>query len=100
MHLSRFPPTWPVYTPARKLADWLESYALALDLNVWTSATVISASQDPSSKKWTVHVQVEGHDEHRQFIVDHLIFATGIGGNRPRMPKYPGMVSTFFTLHV
>jgi cation diffusion facilitator CzcD-associated flavoprotein CzcO len=88
---SSFPPTWPVYTPALKLADWLESYILSLDLNVWTSSTVVSAAQDSSSKKWTVQVLVEG-GEKRQFVVDHLVFATGIGGNIPNMPTYPGMV--------
>ncbi|KAG6847559.1 hypothetical protein H0H93_007380, partial [Arthromyces matolae] len=30
--MSRFPPTWPVYPPA--LANWLESYAESMELNV------------------------------------------------------------------
>jgi hypothetical protein len=40
-----FPPTWPVFTPAVKLGDWLESYAHALELNVWTSSEVTSIEQ-------------------------------------------------------
>ncbi|RDB19967.1 putative indole-3-pyruvate monooxygenase YUCCA3 [Hypsizygus marmoreus] len=48
-----FPPTWPVYTPALKLAKWLEHYAEALELNVWTSSTVVSAKQDPATSNGT-----------------------------------------------
>ncbi|KIJ09881.1 hypothetical protein PAXINDRAFT_23467, partial [Paxillus involutus ATCC 200175] len=31
----QFPPTWPVYSPATKLAGWLEGYSSYLELNVW-----------------------------------------------------------------
>ena len=31
-----FPDHWPVFTPKDKLADWFESYAAAMELNVWT----------------------------------------------------------------
>ncbi|KNZ76104.1 Flavin-containing monooxygenase YUCCA3 [Termitomyces sp. J132] len=41
-----FPPTWRVYTPAAKLANRLESYAEALELNVRTSSLVVNAMQD------------------------------------------------------
>ncbi len=35
-----FPDNWPVYTPKDKLADWLESYASIMELNVWTGARI------------------------------------------------------------
>ncbi|KII91612.1 hypothetical protein PLICRDRAFT_38413 [Plicaturopsis crispa FD-325 SS-3] len=85
-----FPPTWPVYTPALKLAGWLESYAEQLELNVWTSATVTHATQDASTKKWTVTVERAG-GKTRTLVVNHLVFAAGIGGGMPRLPEYPGM---------
>lgn len=85
-----FPSTWPVYTPALKLADWLESYAHSLELNVWTSSTVTSAKQDSTTKKWTI--VVETGKGKRELCVEHVIFALGIGGNKPKMPEYPGMV--------
>ena len=31
-----FPDSWPIYTPKDKLGDWFESYASAMELNVWT----------------------------------------------------------------
>ncbi|KAJ6605473.1 hypothetical protein DFH09DRAFT_1242201 [Mycena vulgaris] len=83
-----FPPTWPVYTPALKLANWLEHYAEALELNVWTSSIVVSARQD-SSGAWNVVVHRSGKE--RAFKVRHLIFATGIGAGEGSIPSYPGM---------
>jgi cation diffusion facilitator CzcD-associated flavoprotein CzcO len=95
----RFPPTWPVYAPARKLANWLESYASSLDLNVWTSSTVINARPDASGSKWTV--AINRPDGERVFKeVRHVVFATGLGSGDEgmKLPVYPGMVSDAFIL--
>jgi cation diffusion facilitator CzcD-associated flavoprotein CzcO len=65
-----------------------------LELNVWTSSTTTSVSQDPITNKWYITVK-RGQDSdgiERKFIVNHLIFATGLGG-LPKTPIYPGMVS-------
>ncbi|KAG1786573.1 hypothetical protein EV424DRAFT_116726 [Suillus variegatus] len=52
-----FPPTWPVYTPAAKLAaDWLVAYASFLELDVWTASTVTKTSWNDSTKTWSVEV--------------------------------------------
>ena len=73
-----------------QFGNWLESYAQALDLNVWTSSTVIRASQDEESK-WHVTIRnAEGTE--RKLIVDHLVFATGTGGGVPSVPKIPRQV--------
>ncbi|TFY76570.1 hypothetical protein EWM64_g7442, partial [Hericium alpestre] len=84
-----FPPTWPVYTPAPKLADWLENYAHVLELDVWLSTNIISVKQDPETHKWTVSLRREDGKE-RTFVVNHLVFAIGLGGGTLRMPSYPG----------
>lgn len=52
------------------MADWLESYASSLELNVWTSSTVLSASQSASGK-WDVVVERPGGSK-RIFHVNHL----------------------------
>ena len=75
-----------------KLANWLESYAEALELNVWTSSTVTQAIQDPSSEHWKVTVKRSNGTE-RVFIVKHLVFATGTEGIGLKMPEIPGVVS-------
>jgi len=73
-----------------QLADWLESYAHALELDVWTSSTVTRASQDPETKKWTVEIE-HTNTEPRSFVVNHLVFAVGFGGGTP-VPQIPGAV--------
>ncbi|KAL0065582.1 hypothetical protein AAF712_007360 [Marasmius tenuissimus] len=82
-----FPPTWPVYTPSHKMADWLESYATALELNVWTSSTVTYASQG-NDKKWDVRVE-RSDGSIRDFRVKHLVFAAGVGDSCPKIPHIP-----------
>ncbi|THG94114.1 hypothetical protein EW026_g7289 [Hermanssonia centrifuga] len=84
-----FPESWPVYTPAQKLADWLEFYAGALELNVWTSSTVTNATHNEETGKWAVTVKREDGSE-RIFQVDHVVFALGLGGGAPKVPDIPG----------
>ena len=79
-----------------QLADWLEGYAHSLELNVWTSSTVASVSQDRATKMWTIVIRRGNKDgtdtEDRTFEVPHLVFALGWGGGTPYKPTYPGMV--------
>lgn len=91
-----FPDSWPVFTPKDKLADWFESYAKALDLNVWTSASLVSQKWDEAKKEWTVTVERvrsdNGQTETRTFHPRHIVLATGQFG-KPNMPAIPGMDS-------
>ncbi|KAK4701566.1 hypothetical protein P7C70_g4662, partial [Phenoliferia sp. Uapishka_3] len=89
MHTDAFPASWPVYTPAPKLADWLESYAHSLELNIWTSTNVLSTSFDETEKIWTVEVESHGHK--RTFKPKIVVWAAGIGGGGVLMPELPGM---------
>ncbi|CCM05743.1 uncharacterized protein FIBRA_07975 [Fibroporia radiculosa] len=82
-----FPSTWPVYTPAPKLAGWLEFYAEALELNVWTSSTVTRVEQEATSK-WTVTVQRKDGSE-RDFHVSHVVLAMGRQSGAPYTPTIP-----------
>lgn len=38
------------------MADFLESYATLLDINVWTNSKVTNAEYDPASQEWTIEV--------------------------------------------
>jgi cation diffusion facilitator CzcD-associated flavoprotein CzcO len=79
------------------MANWLESYAEILDLNVWLSSTVTKAtySSESGSVPWTV--TVERRDEHgsvveqRVFKVHHLVMATGLGTAHSKVPPVIGM---------
>ncbi|CAL1697215.1 unnamed protein product [Somion occarium] len=84
-----FPESWPVYTPAQKLANWLEFFAEALELDIWTSSVVTKAEREEASGKWLVTVQ-KGDGSERIFRVNHLVFALGLGGGNPNLPNIPG----------
>ncbi|KIM60485.1 hypothetical protein SCLCIDRAFT_124053 [Scleroderma citrinum Foug A] len=83
-----FPSTWPVHCPSSKLGDWLEFYATALELNVWLSTKVASASWNAESKTWSIVIHRNG--DVRRMTVNHLIFATGYGGGFPKIPDIEG----------
>ncbi|KAJ3967698.1 hypothetical protein EV361DRAFT_929427 [Lentinula raphanica] len=88
-----FPPNWPAYSPAAKLAGWLEYYAEAMEINIWTSCEVTKAVLDETNKTWSVTVQFSDGKTHVFKSIKHLIFATGLKGNQPNIPSYPGMDS-------
>ncbi|GJE96844.1 NAD(P)/FAD-dependent oxidoreductase [Phanerochaete sordida] len=76
MPYLRFPASWPVFSPARKTANWLEFYVDALDLNVWTSTEALSAVRNEQTKKWDVRVRRADGTE-RTLRVNNLILAQG-----------------------
>jgi putative flavoprotein involved in K+ transport len=83
------PPVWPAHTPKDKFADWLESYATLLDLNVWTSTTFLDAHYDEDAERWTIRVQL--HDGSiRELHPRHFVVAGGLYGS-PKIPAINGM---------
>ncbi|KIK03022.1 hypothetical protein K443DRAFT_677178 [Laccaria amethystina LaAM-08-1] len=87
-----FPSTWPVFAPSKKLANWLEFYVEALELNVWTSSTVTKATRDEETKLWNVVVR-QSNGQDRVFKVKHVVFALGFKGGEGYVPSIPGMES-------
>lgn len=85
-----FPQTWPIYTPKDKMGDWLEAYALAMELTCWTETRCISASFDEANSTW--HVRVDRAGEIVELTPKQLVFATGSYGP-PRHTKLLGMES-------
>lgn len=83
-----FPASWPVYTPKDKLAEWFESYAAALELNVWTSTEMVSNAYDPATGTWTVVLHTAGGE--RTLHPAHVVLATGASGE-PNVPAIPGI---------
>ena len=109
---SRFPPNWPVFTPAEKvfplfhlsaslrliyilfilqLADWLGFYVESLELDVWLSSSVQSITRDPISQRWSVAVHKQGGGEIRVLHPTHIVCATGMFSS-PKIPDIPGKV--------
>ncbi len=44
-----FPPTFPVYIPKDKLANWFEAYVESLELNYWPGTELVAGDYDESS---------------------------------------------------
>lgn len=81
----KFPPQWPIFTPKDKLAQFFESYASLLELNVWTRTSLVHTHWDDAKKIWTVIVdrkREDGTSEIRTFHPRHVIQATGHSGKK------------------
>jgi putative flavoprotein involved in K+ transport len=82
-----FPPGWPTYIPKDKLANWFESYADAMELNVWTRAELTGGTYDAKLQRWTVRVAMSDGSE-KVLHPRHLVMATGVSGI-PARPDIP-----------
>lgn len=82
------PPTWTAHTPKDKWADWLESYATLLDLNVWTSTEYVSGDYDDEKQVWTIRLR-RADGSIRVVHPRHFFVAGGMYGT-PRTPEIVG----------
>jgi putative flavoprotein involved in K+ transport len=85
-----YPETFPSYLPKDQLANWIETYVDALEINYWTSTEFIGASFDEQERRWTARIkQADGSP--RELHPCHLIMATGFTGGVPNVPSLPGL---------
>lgn len=84
-----FPETWPAFLPKDKVADWLEFYAQAMGLDVWTNTTLVRAKFEPTERRWTAELRC-ADGAMRVMRPRHLVMAMGVSG-LPSIPKFPGM---------
>ena len=84
-----FPPNTPVFIPKDKLANWFESYAEAMELNVWTGTELKHGTFDETTGRWEVSLRRQDGSE-RTLRPKHLIFATGVSAI-PVRPDAPGL---------
>lgn len=89
-----FPINWPVFAAKDKVAEFLESYAQLMDLNMWSSTVLRHAQWDDTGKRWEVTVErsrlVESITETRTLRPHHIIQATGVNGE-PKIPDIDGI---------
>jgi len=85
-----FPPSWPIYIPKDKLANWFEAYVEALELNYWTGTEFAGGRYDEAAERWTV--ELRRADGVRVVQPRHLVFATGVS-SIPHIPKVPSLDS-------
>ena len=84
-----FPPTWPVFIPKDMLANWFETYADALELNVWTGTELAAGAWDETAGCWQATLRRADGTE-RIMRPRHLVFATGVSGI-PNIPDIPSL---------
>lgn len=83
-----FPAHWPSFLPKDMIALWFETYAQAMELNVWTGTELSSGHYDEAEGRW--HATVRRKDGSERLLKPrHLVFANGLSG-RPRHVKLPG----------
>ncbi|KQY56139.1 monooxygenase [Aeromicrobium sp. Root495] len=83
-----YPQTWPAFLPKDKLAHWLEAYAEAMELNVWTGAEVTSGERHEDGT-WTLTVRRS--DGERVLRVPHVVLATGGHSGVPNVARPEGV---------
>jgi cation diffusion facilitator CzcD-associated flavoprotein CzcO len=84
-----FPPNWPTYIPKDKLANWLEAYVEALELNFWTETEFEGGSYDEKQGRWTATLR-RADGSLRTMHPRHVVLATGVSGI-PSLPDIAGL---------
>lgn len=84
-----FPPNFPVYIAKDKLANWLEFYVEAMELNAWTGTEFVNGTYDDQAERWTVQVR-RPDGVIRTMRPRHIVFAIG-ASPIPHVPKLPGL---------
>jgi len=87
-----FPDSFPKYLSKDQLGNWLEFYADAMELNIWTSTKFLRGEFDAHSDRWRATVQPDDGTE-RVLHPQHLVMATGAFGNIPNVPDLHGLRS-------
>jgi cation diffusion facilitator CzcD-associated flavoprotein CzcO len=91
-----FPSTWPNYIPKDMIANWLEFYAEALEIDFWTSTSFEGATYDEVSGRWKAMLRLQDGSV-REMRPAHIILATSVSGtpnipNIPTLEKFTGKV--------
>ena len=73
-----FPEHWPLYTSKDKIADWMELYAKAMEIDFWGRTRCTAARYDEKAGEWSVTVTRDG--ETLTLRPKQLVLATGLSG--------------------
>lgn len=85
-----YPQTWPTYLPKDMYAAFMEFYAQAMELPVWTSARFEGGTFDEARGQWSARVRM-GDGSLPEVHPRHIVLATGGVSGRRKMPKLPGL---------
>jgi putative flavoprotein involved in K+ transport len=82
-----FPATWPNYIPKDKIANWLEAYVEAMEIDFWTQTSFEGAEYDTATQRWTARLR-RADGGTRLLHPRHIIMATSVSGT-PNLPDIP-----------
>ena len=82
-----FPDHWPLYTSKDKIADWLEIFAKAMEIDFWGGTQCTAAQYDEATGDWSVTVVRDGQT--LTLRPKQLVLATGLSGAK-HIPAIPG----------
>ena len=82
-----FPKTWPHYIPKDKIANWIEFYVEAMEIDFWTRTSFEGASYDAVAGCWTARLRLADGTE-RVMRPRHIVMATSVSGT-PNLPEIP-----------
>lgn len=85
-----YPQTWPAYLPKDMYAAWMEFYAQAMELAVWTSVRFEGAAFDEKEGVWDARLRMPD-GALRTLRPRHVIVATGGVSGRKNYPRLPGL---------
>lgn len=84
-----FPRTWPKYIAKDKIANWIESYVEAMEIDFWTRTTFRSATWDDAAGRWTAQLSLDvAGGAGRTLHPRHIVMATSVSGT-PNIPDIP-----------
>jgi len=82
-----FPATWPTYIPKDMVANWLEFYVDAMEINFWTETSFEGAKWDEAAGCWEARLLLADGSE-RVVHPRHIVMATSVSGT-PSIPEIP-----------
>ena len=91
-----FPETFPAYIPKDKLANWIEFYVDAMEINFWTETRFEEASYDTEAGHWLAKLSFSDGSS-RMLKPKHIIMATSVSGTPyiadiPTMKRFKGPI--------
>jgi len=82
-----FPKHWPRYIPKDKLANWLEIYVEAMEINLWLETGLIRAEYDEGSGRWCAKLR-RSDGTTCELHPAHVVMATSVSGP-PKIASIP-----------
>ncbi|KAJ4287829.1 hypothetical protein N0V90_012533 [Kalmusia sp. IMI 367209] len=87
----KIPETWPRFLTGEKVAEFAEHYGQLMGLSIQFHTEVTKVTYDNAAKKYAVQVMTpEGTST---LFARHVVLATGIFGDEPILPNFPGQDS-------